>query len=172
MRKGMCAVVNTKLYRKSIPSERDLNVMGSRLLMVILIAVGIAIGCSPPESEVFLVSEDTLRQAETAHFPYLSTLASAKSGDRNALRKLLNFSGHLDAGGAIGHGMTLVHLASVIGDHDFSLELLKLPNQELIVVGRIFRAGLEYQQRDSKSYHTSASFPKSLSALSETGSGQ
>ena len=115
---------------------------------IVFVVVTICFGCSPAADDNQVaeetVAEETLGVAKRHGLDYVATLAKAKAGDPQAVRTLIDFSEHVDAASALGHGVELVDLAVVLTDERFAAVVRGEPEIRRQMVARLFDAGFDY----------------------------
>ena len=114
----------------------------------IVFGVIICCGCSPAANDN-QVAEETVVVAQRNGFDYVATLTKAKAGDAAAVRTLIDFSDHVDAAAALGHGVELVDLAVVLTDQRFAAVVRDEPELRRQRVARLFEAGFAYHRQYS-----------------------
>src|SRR5688572_15582262 len=109
----------------------------SAIVFAVIICGG---GCSSAADDD-QVAEETVYVAQRNGLDYVATLARAKAGDAQAVRTLIDFSDHVDAAAALGHGVELVDLAVVLTDQQFAAVVRDDPEIRRKRVARLFEAG-------------------------------
>lgn len=127
-----------------------------------LIAIGFA-GCSVSEPTI-PISEETSYSAREVGFPYEKMVTKAEQGDKDALEALLRFN-EVDGAGALGHGMVLVQLGSLIGDKPLSDVTKGLPIGVRKKVKRYLEFGVAYSTDSDQQRPLSDQFPRTVEVL-------
>ncbi len=86
--------------------------------------------------------EETLQQAKDTGIDYLPLVRSARKGDAKSLNQL--FAMRVDAAGALGHGIVLLHVLQARGDHAFAEAILRRPRGERHLLRELLKCGLDY----------------------------
>jgi len=87
------------------------------------------------------VAESVLKMADWAGFKYRTVLATAATGDVQAIQQFLQFSNAVDGVDALKHAVACLELIPVVGDLYFSFGLMRLkPALKKVLLDRLMLA--------------------------------
>jgi hypothetical protein len=110
-----------------------------------LLALSALTGCEDPRIRD-LVAEETLWTAKDRGFNYKASLRGALGGDPEDVKRLMDFSRHVDAAGALGHGVVLIEVCVGFGDVPSASLTANLSPEERFCLRNILAAGIAYSR--------------------------